>query len=152
MAQNPHSVFDEPPLSEGEWAGWVPIRGHDPFEDHAGPFFFRADHLAKPLCALRVEKRHTNGSGGVHGGCIMTLVDLALFAIAREALGTSPAVTVSLNGDFAGPAVEGDVLIASGQVFRAGGSLIFVHGEVTTSSRPVLAFSGVLKKLSPRRA
>ena len=38
----------------------------------------------------------------------------------------------------------------TGEVVRMGGSLIFVRGLITTGPRPMMSFSGVIKKLRPR--
>jgi acyl-coenzyme A thioesterase PaaI-like protein len=59
-------------------------------------------------------------------------------------------VTVSLNGEFLGPARPGDLVTATGEVTKAGGSLLFVRGLVSTGSSPMLNFSGVIKKIRSR--
>ena len=59
-------------------------------------------------------------------------------------------VTVSLNGEFVGPAAVGDLVEATGEVVKAGGSLLFVRGLISTGGRPMLNFSGVVKKIRPR--
>jgi hypothetical protein len=33
---------------------------------------------------------------------------------------------------------------------RAGGSLIFVRGQITTGAKTLMTFSGVIKKFTPR--
>lgn len=137
----------ESPLADGEWAGWTLIADEDPWEDHSGPLYFRSDGNGGLICAMRVEKRHTNGSGAVHGGFLLTLADVSLFIISRHARVSDRAVTVSLNSDFAGPAIEGDLLVASGEVVRAGRSLIFVRGLIRSETQTVLTFSGVIKQI-----
>ena len=95
-----------------------------------------------------------NGGGAMHGGCMMTFADFCLFAIShpiREASGDdAPIMTVSLNGDFVGPAFEGDLIEGKGEVVRAGGSLMFVRGMIETGGKPMMSFSGVIKKVKPR--
>jgi acyl-coenzyme A thioesterase PaaI-like protein len=59
-------------------------------------------------------------------------------------------VTVSLNGEFVGPANVGDLVEATGEVVRAGGSLVFMRGLISTGGRPMMTFSGVVKKTKPR--
>ena len=90
----------------------------------------------------------------MHGGCIMTFADFCLFALAypiRETEGSgAPMVTVSLNGDFVGPAFEGDLVEGRGEVIRAGGSLMFLRGVIETGGRPMMTFSGVVKKVKRR--
>ena len=46
--------------------------------------------------------------------------------------------------------VEGDLIEATGQVVRAGGSLMFLRGVIETGGKPMLTFSGVIKKVKRR--
>jgi uncharacterized protein (TIGR00369 family) len=135
-------------VTEGPWAGWTAWIG-DAFEDHSGPFYFREDVDGAVRCAFRAEKKHLNGSGNMHGGCMMTFADYSLFMIGRKFM-EGPAVTISLNGEFVGPAAEGDLIEATGEVVRAGGSLVFIRGIISTGGKAMLAFSGVVKKVRPR--
>jgi uncharacterized protein (TIGR00369 family) len=137
--------------TEGEFAGWSRWTG-DPFEDAVGPFFFRTGPDGRPVTAFRAEKKHMNGLGNMHGGCLMAVADMALFTIARQALEGHPGVTVALDSVFLAPGHLGDLVEATGEVTRAGGSLIFVRGQVVAEQRLLLTFSGVIKKLRPRPA
>ena len=137
-------------VTEGEWKGWQTWVGGDPFEDHSGPFYFRVEDDGKVRCAFRAEKKHMNGGGFMHGGCMMTFADYALFVIGRDALKFGHSVTVTLNGEFIGPAHIGDLVEATGEVTRAGGSLVFIRGLVSTGGSPMLNFSGVVKKIKPK--
>lgn len=86
----------------------------------------------------------------MHGGCQLTFADFALFALADEQLKDSHAVTVSLNGEFVGTAHEGDLIEATGEVIKAGKSMIFVRGVIATGGSPMMSFSGVIKKVARR--
>ncbi|MDR6627223.1 PaaI family thioesterase [Caulobacter segnis] len=146
-----NEVIGGPRLIEtGDWAGWRTWSGLDPFEDQSGPFYFREGEDGRVTTAFRAEKKHMNGGGFMHGGCMMTFADFSLFAIAWKELADSRAVTVSLNGEFVGPARPGDLVTATGEVVRAGGSLLFVRGLVSTGTGPMLNFSGVIKKIRAR--
>ena len=136
--------------TEGEWAGWSYWVGGDPYEDLAGPFYFRQEADGAYRCAFRAEKKHMNGGGFMHGGCMLTFADYALFVIGRPALSEGYAVTVSLNGDFVGPANVGDLVEATGEIVRAGGSLVFIRGMIATGDSPMMTFSGVVKKVKKR--
>jgi len=136
-------------VETGDWAGWRTWSGLDPFEDQSGPFYFK-DEDGAVTTAFRAETRHMNGGGFMHGGCMMTFADFSLFAIAWKELAGQHAVTVSLNGEFMGPARPGDLVTATGEVTKAGGSLLFVRGLVSTGSSPMLGFSGVIKRIRSR--
>ena len=71
-------------VTDGEWAGWQCYPGGDPFEDLAGPFYYRVDADGRKVCAFRAERKHMNGGGFMHGGCVMTFADFCLFVIARD--------------------------------------------------------------------
>lgn len=137
-------------VTDGEWAGWSIWRGGDPYEDLAGPFYFRDEPDGTTRCAFRVEKKHLNGSGFLHGGCIMTFADYSLFVIGRHAL-DQRAVTATLNGEFVGAVSEGDLVESTGEVVKAGRSMVFMRGLITTGGEPVMSFSAVLKKVGPRK-
>jgi acyl-coenzyme A thioesterase PaaI-like protein len=137
-------------VKDGEWAGWSYYPGGDPFEDLAGPFYWRLRDDGRPVCAFRAERKHLNGGGFLHGGCVMTFADFSLFVIAREALEGVGSVTATFNGEFVGTAHEGDLVECTGEVVKAARSMVFVRGLITCAGEPVMPFSGVLKK-RPRK-
>jgi acyl-coenzyme A thioesterase PaaI-like protein len=139
-------------VAEGPWAGWSTWVGGDPFEDQAGPFYWRKDPDGRTRCAFRAEAKHMNGGGFMHGGCIMTFADYSLFVIAREALADSYGVTATFNGEFVGSVHPGDLVECTGEIVKAGRSMIFLRGLVTTGAEPVMSFSAVIKKTRPRNA
>lgn len=133
-------------VARGEFAGWTSWTD-DPFEQAAGPFYLGRD-ADGPVCAFRASERHMNGMGSVHGGCLMSFADFALFGLAGDTLGEDGrAVTVSFNAEFLCGAVIGDLIEARGDVLRAGRSLIVVRGVVTANGEPCLNFSGTLKRI-----
>jgi uncharacterized protein (TIGR00369 family) len=130
----------------GEWAGWERSES-DPFELYAGPFYTRRDEVGRWVCAFRAEKKHMNGGGFMHGGALATFADYAIFMFAREQLAGSGSVTASLNTEFLDGAQAGDLVEATGEVTRAGGSMVFVRGIARVGDRPVLNFSAIIKKV-----
>ena len=136
-------------VTEGEWAGWSYYPGGDPYEDLAGPFYFKIDERG-PVCAFRAEKRHMNGGMFLHGGCVMTFADFSLFVIGRDVLQNAHSVTATFNGEFVGTAHIGDLVECRGEVVKAGRSMIFLRGLITCGEEPVMSFSAVLKKRGAR--
>jgi acyl-coenzyme A thioesterase PaaI-like protein len=137
-------------VGEGEWAGWYRRDRGDSFEGMTGPFYWRKQPDGSLCAALRAEQKHMNGGGFMHGGCLLTFADFVLFMLARKDLGPHFGVTATLNGEFIGSVYVGDLLEGTGEVVKAGGSLIFLRGMLRVAERPVLAFSGVVKRLQPR--
>jgi uncharacterized protein (TIGR00369 family) len=142
----PEQPWQRKPVTEGEWAGWSCYET-DPFEALTGPFYARRDAAGQMVCAFRAEKKHMNGGGAMHGGCMATFADYALFMIAETELEGVGSVTASLTCDFVDAASEGELIEARGEVVRAGGSMVFIRGLVTAESRPILTFSAIVKKV-----
>jgi acyl-coenzyme A thioesterase PaaI-like protein len=134
--------------TEGEFKGWR-TWSRDSFESLSGPFWHRMDDQGRVRCAFRVEKKHLNGMGNVHGGCFMTFADYCLFAIASPVL-QGPGVTVSFASEFLDAAREGELIECDGEITRAGGSLIFLRGFLRSGDRPLFTFSSTIKRVKRR--
>ena len=135
--------------TEGEFSGWYHWN-HDPFETRAGPFFMKRQGDGSYLCAFRADESHMNGAGSMHGGCLMTFADFALFGIATDELGGDNAVTMNLSSDFLGGVPVGALVEARGEVTRGGGKTVFVRGLITADGNPALSFTGIIRKISKR--
>jgi len=133
-------------ITEGEWAGWRNW-APDAWEDNGGPFYYRVEEDGSVRCAFRSEAKHMNGAGFMHGGCMMTFADYALFCIAKDYLGLGKAVTVTMSSEFLKSAAVGSLMEATGEVTKGGRSLIFVRGLITADGQPVMTFSGTLMKV-----
>lgn len=137
-------------LTEGPFAGWTTwSQGADPYETAIGPFYFRAEG-ERMRCAFQPRREHLNGGGTIHGGALMSFADFSLFAIAHKALEGVNAVTLTCNSEFIGAGGLDGTVEAEGEVIRETRSVIFVRGLVTQASRPLLSFSGTLKKIARR--
>lgn len=134
-------------IAEGPFAGWTTwSNGADPYESVIGPFCFKVED-GRARCAFAPQPHHLNGGGTIHGGALMSFADFALFAIAHNALTDVKAVTLTCNSEFVGAGNLDGLVEAHGEVLRETRSLIFVRGLITQASRPLLAFSGTLKKI-----
>ena len=129
----------------GEFRGWR-TWSRDNFETHIGPFYHRMDEQGRIHCAFRVANKHLNGLRNVHGGCFMAFADYCLFAMAAPVL-QGPGVTVSFACEFLDAAREGELVEASCEIMRAGGSMIFLRGVMRSGERPLFTFSGTLKRV-----
>ena len=136
-------------VTEGEFKGWK-TWPEEPFEhDTAGPFYMRTDDQGQ-VAAFRAQRKHMNAGGVMHGGCLMTFADYALFAIAHHGMEGVYGLTVAFTSEFLDGALEGELIEARGEVLRQGRSLSFVRGLVTANGRPVLNFSGTIKLRKPK--
>jgi uncharacterized protein (TIGR00369 family) len=136
-------------VTAGPWAGWGRY-DTDPFETLTGPFYARRGDDGALVCAFRAEKKHMNGGGFMHGGCMVTFADYAIFMIAEAELEGAGSVTASLTADFVDSAREGELIECRGDVVRATGSMVFLRGIVSAETRPLLNFTAIIKKLRRR--
>lgn len=145
-----NSAYGKPiVMTSGPFEGWTTwSHGQDPYETHVGPFFFRLDADGATISAFEPRRHHLNGSGAIHGGALMSFADFAIFSIAHNALhGDVTAVTLTMNAEFVGAGALEGVVEARGEVVRETNGLVFARGTITQMSRPLLAFSGTLRKL-----
>ena len=135
--------------SEGEFKGWQ-YWPEEPFESHVGPFYRTVDEEGV-IGAFRAERKHMNAGGVVHGGCLMSFADFMLFSIAWDAFEDgSMGVTMTFNSEFLDGAPEGALVTSRGEVTRMGKSTIFVRGMIYSEDRPVMSFSGSIRRFTPR--
>ena len=109
---------------------------------------------------LRVDERHCNRNGSVHGGMLSTLTDIALGNNAGMAFhadeapdpgASTPAlVTVSLHTDFLGSARVGDWLEVHVELRKVGGTLTFATATVRNDNVPIATTNGVYRHIRPR--
>jgi len=89
--------------------------------------------------SLPVEKEFTNSLGTVHGGVIMSLLDVALCTAARTLHPDSTGViTIDLSTSFIGGG-SGARLIAEARVLKDGRSMSFVEGEARNADGSLVA-------------
>ncbi|HTP54337.1 MAG TPA: PaaI family thioesterase [Thermoplasmata archaeon] len=101
---------------------------------HEVGFRVVAAESGRGVCTVtgRVERRHLNINGVVHGGVYATILDTAMGAavVSDLAVGETTATT-SLYVEFLRAAREGDTLTARGRIQRRGRHIAFVEGELT---------------------
>ena len=89
--------------------------------------------------SLPVEAQLTNSMGSVHGGVIMSLLDVALCTAARTLHPESQGViTINLSTSFIG-AGSGERLLAEARVLKDGRSMSFVEGEARNADGSLVA-------------
>lgn len=105
-------------------------------------------------CRVRMfpERKHENLQGIIHGGITLSLIDISLFAT-MHVIGTGnagPSVTLELSTQFVGGGDPKRPLDAVTEVVRETGKLVFVRGDVIQEDDAVAAFSGIIRKFTPR--
>jgi len=143
-----------------------PLIRHDPDPDHPGwwtwaladdtrfnavigKLLVRADGPGRASCRMFPEEAHSNLGDMVHGGAILTFIDMALFAGGRLAgANVMRAVTLDLSTRFLSPGRIGVPLDAEVELLRETKRLAFFAGKVMQEGELVASFSGALRKSS----
>ena len=96
------------------------------------------------VLGLRVEQKHCNMRGTLHGGIVATLADVALgYAIAFSTKPPTGLVTANLTLDFAGTARIGDWLEARVDVQKKGSRLAFANCYLSVAEQRIVRASAV---------
>ena len=120
-----------------------------PFVEHLGICMLeKSSGLVKLI--LNSNPVLQNSWGSLHGGVIMTLLDVALASASRSLdEKCNGAITIELKTNFI--SVASGTVYAVGRAQRAGKSLIFSEGEVTDEKKKIIArATGTFKLIYPR--
>ncbi len=120
------------------------------FAELVGPLYLNRDASGISY-GFRVDARHGNARGKIHGGMLLTLADQVLGLTAVDAIGHLSIVTLSLNSEFVSGAEVGDWLVDSADVVRRTGTMLFMRGVIRRGEDIVLNSSGIWRYF-PRRS
>lgn len=130
--------------------GFKPLFRTSPVLDLIGPIYYRGKGKDLVL-GLRIERKHCNARGTVHGGILAALADVALgYTMAFATDPPTGLVTANLSLDFAGTAKVGDWLETIVDAQKQGSRLAFgncfiaVGGERIVRASAVFLVSGEL--------
>lgn len=137
-------------ITEGEHVGWTRWRRDDDgrFTAMLGVFYFREAPDGAVECRMATERKHSNGLGYLHGGFIMSFIDMAMFALIFRQLQSSAAVTLSCATDFLSAGIVGKPIEASGEILKETGKMLFVRGLVTQDGEKIASFTSTMRKVS----
>ncbi len=124
--------------------GYREMLGPGTFRERIGPLYFKRDGEEYSY-AFQALDYHTNGSGVIHGGMMMSFMDEILGVTAWRAIGKKRCATISLNSNFVAAVKTGDWLEAKARVVRRGISVMFLRGELLVSDQVVFTADGVWK-------
>lgn len=112
----------------------------------------RADGGRASRLRMLPEGRHSNLLDAVHGGVILSLIDISLFAAMHTLLDGDArgSVTLDLSTQFIGAGRIGEPLDAVVEVLRETGRLVFLRGLVEQGETTVAAFNGTIRKPGKR--
>ena len=123
--------------------GFKPLFRSSPVIDLIGPVYSKGEG-GDLVLGLRVEAKHCNMRGTLHGGILATLADVALgYTIAFSTQPPTGLITANLSLDFAGTAKIGDWLEAKVDVQKKGGRLAFANCYLSVGEQRIVRASAV---------
>jgi len=142
----------EPDPENPGWMIWE-ITEEERFNKILGPFRVRKESETKARCRIWPQPIHSNLADVVHGGVVMSFIDISLFAGSRMlgVLHAGRSVTVDLSCQFMAPGALEKPLDAEVEILRETGRLVFLRGLVVQDTVKIAAFSGTIRKASPPR-
>jgi len=123
--------------------GFEPLFRTSPVLDLIGPLYGRGTG-ADLVVGLRVEPKHCNARGTIHGGILATLADVAIgYAMASSTDPPTAAVTANLSLDYAGTAKVGDWIEARVDIQKRGARLAFGNCFLCVGEERIVRASAV---------
>jgi uncharacterized protein (TIGR00369 family) len=135
------------------WFSWGDFpRGS--FASATGRLVFRPEEEGQARVRMFPTERHLNMGGSIHGGAVMSFIDMALFAGGRCAgMAEGHYVTLDCATHFI---ARGRIDIPLDAVVRLVGQTrgghVFLSGHCEQDGQPTHSFTGTLKRIAPRNA
>jgi len=126
--------------------GFVETKLADPFEIYVGPMFDSGEKGARRF-AFRIDERHVNMRGILHGGMLMTFADMTLGWAVWDLTGNAPSVTLNMQTQFLKPARAGDLVEVAPELVRRTRALFFVRGDYKVDGETIFTAASVWKLL-----
>ncbi len=144
-----HPLIRHAPVAEhpGWWSWEFP--DDERYNATLGKLLVRPEGPGRGRCRMFPDRRQSNLGEAVHGGAILTFIDMAMFAgghAAGAALGH--AVTLDLSAHFLSAARLDVPLDATVELLRESKRLIVLRGLVEQEGVTVASWSGTLRKLA----
>ena len=132
-------------------SGYGPIFKSSPLLEALGGFYSRG-RGADLAIGLRVDARHANSRGRLHGGVIATLADTAIgYLLAYRDDPPTRLVTVSLSVDFVAAAKVGDWVDVTLDEASHTGRLVFASGRLQVEGRVLALARAIFSKVADER-
>jgi len=137
------------PNHPGWWTWDLPDT--DRYNATIGKLLVRGDGAGRGRCRMFPGHAHSNLGNIVHGGAILTFIDMAMFAGGYAAGGDfGPSVTLDLSTQFLSGAKLGVPLDATVELLRESKRMAVMRGLVEQEGEAIAAWSGTLRKLAGR--
>jgi acyl-coenzyme A thioesterase PaaI-like protein len=144
-------IRHHPDLDHPGWMTWDLPSDDTRFNATLGKLLVRAEGEGKARCRMFPGVAQSNLGNIVHGGAILTFIDMAMFAGGYAAgADLGPSVTLDLSAQFLSGAKLGLPLDATVELLRESKRMAMMRGLVEQGGTIVAAWSGTLRKLGSR--
>ena len=152
-------MSDDPNLPAGArpdpdrlgWFSWGDMPA-DSFAAQTGRIVFRPDAPGRAVVRMFPEDRHLNLGGSIHGGAVMSFIDMALFSGGFSCgMSRGHYVTLEMSTKFIARGQAGTPLDAHVRLLKqTPGGLVFIDGHCEQDGAICYSFTGTLKRIKTR--
>ena len=130
------------------WYSWGDFpRGS--FAGATGRLLFKPDGPGRGICRMFPTEAHMNMGGSIHGGAVMSFIDMSMFAGGLCAgMDRAHYVTLNLSTNFLHRGHAGSPLDAHVELVRQTRGHAFLQGVVKQNDETCYSFHGTLKKVN----
>lgn len=140
------AIRHEPARDHPGWLTWD-VTGPERYNSSIGQLLVRRGEDGRGWCRMFPAQPHSNLGNKVHGGALMTFVDMALYAGgAMAGANVAMAVTLDCSVQFLDAGELGEPLDAEVELLRETGRIVFLRGRLLQGERLVASFSASLRK------
>jgi uncharacterized protein (TIGR00369 family) len=134
------------------WYSWGDFpRGS--FAGATGRLLFKPDGPGRGMARIFPTEAHMNMGGSIHGGAVMSFIDMAMFAGGRCAgMAHGHYVTLDMTTHFLARGQAGIPLDAHVELVKQTRSHVFLQGVVRQDGEACYSFTGTLKRIRDKNA
>ncbi len=144
-------IRHQPDPDHPGWWTWDLPSDDTRFNATLGKLLVRGEGEGRARCRMFPDVAQSNLGNIVHGGAILTFIDMAMFAGGYAAGGDlGPSVTLDLSAHFLSAAKLAIPLDATVELLRESRRLAVMRGLVEQEGGIVASWSGTLRKLGSR--
>ena len=130
------------------WYSWGDFP-RSSFAAATGRLLFKPDGPGRGLCRMFPTEDHMNMGGSLHGGSVMSFIDMAMFAGGLcGGMERAHYVTLDLTTHFLARGQAGSPLDAHVELIRQTRGHAFLQGVVKQNGENCYSFSGTLKRVN----
>jgi acyl-coenzyme A thioesterase PaaI-like protein len=134
------------------WLSWGDFPSGS-FAAATGRLLFKPDGPGRAICRMFPDESHMNMGGSLHGGSVMSFIDMSMFAGGLCAgMAQAHYVTLDLTTHFLARGRPGTPLDCHVELVRQTRGHAFLQGIVRQDDEPCYNFSGTLKRIRKRNA